>query len=675
MDQFYNNQSSHSIDIGTVTSDMMGFFTSENANSIQVENQPVTCGNSTYMGWSSETAAGAAVQPQAVPAVVEALPSVQAIPGIPNGQAIQIFRAVKEAARAESARIDAQARHRREEEVRNTVDNDCQITPCNGAICALTKDKVFKPVLSKIPVVYRIDTDKLYSTDPYYLLGFSAPTQCCVIPVCDLCKPGKLASALAAQAPDVQFFVYEKEKKLVLEGLAQYFRREAKAYPYRFFHGWIETEGSFFFYQLDGTTHGAALPQLPEDIKEAELFQSDSTATTIIATQQITELFKLIDGRGIQQLLFIWAHLCFTYSLLKGIGYEPSVGLCILCKNAQSFRLLETIFRWNTDPTISTSENIACFVTQLADRKDQALLLRSPAQNIVTEAITLNVIKNHTIPSPLRDASPLPQQAPITLLAQGTATVIRDPVLLTVEIESIDLAALNGQKAFASCWNDYWKGFAHFTSTHISVLKEKLEDAYYSEELDWDTDTTPSFEGGEFLALYRGLLEFLKEYLLDLDPLQRKVFDTLDLLAEGEEYLISLIERSNSSKGYDCERFLLAAQRCLEAGTILLVDMLKPIPAAQCQKDAPATVFFDREFCYFNQAAYKTIVSATKIPVRELTSSLKEAGILSGPFVNTGSFQTRLPTKNTELKEGVNVYKIEQPYIDKDRGAKSFFRR
>ena len=110
----------------------------------------------------------------------------------------------------------------------------------------------------------------------------------------------------------------------------------------------------------------------------------------------------------------------------------------------------------------------------------------------------------------------------------------------------------------------------------------------------------------------------------------------------------------------------------LETGAIALVDVLRPVSLES--KEIP-TVFYDRDYCYFSLSAFRMIVSEAGIPPRDLTASLKDVGLLVGPFVNTASVQTRLPTKYLVGKENVRVYKLLQRHIDDGRGAKSFFRR
>lgn len=580
-----------------------------------------------------------------------------------------MYHAMKEAEQAKSATIMVESRLRKEEEARNAIVSDCQIIASNGQLCAYTKGRYLKPILSKIPAVYRINPSSHYDIFPYYLLCFSDLEQCCCISVGDLCKPGQLAAALEDQAPNVKLLVCRKERKLVLEALAQYLRCEAKFFSYPYFLGWRSKEGHFQFSLLGGTTHGPRLPGSPEKIKGAELFQQKSPAVTITAVQQTASLFRHIEDKNIRQLLFIWWHISFLYSLLARHEYAPSIGLCIDCPNSQTFRAMESIFRWYSDPLISLAEEPAQFQNSLSDRKDQPLLVACQSCNAHNEAALLNMLKSHTIPSP-DYIDPLPQQAPLTILIQSREYLIRDPSLLCVELSPIGSEQMKGLQALPSLWRDYFRGFAHFTAKNTAMLWELLGNADGSADIG--PDGPLSYEGEEFLLLYRGIRRFLRNYLTSLDSTQAAVTAAMELLDENDSYLIELLERSSSSRNCDCERFLWAAQKVLETGSILLVDALKPI--SMDSKDTP-TVFYDRDYCYFNLPAFRLIASETRVPPRELTVSLKDSNLLTGPFVNTGSAQARLPTKYLVEKEDVRVYKIPQSYIDDGRGAKSFFRR
>lgn len=580
-----------------------------------------------------------------------------------------IYHAIAEAERARSAAITVESRLRKEEEARNAIASNCQIIASNGQLCAYTKGRYLKPILSKIPAVYCINPSSHYDISPYYLLCFSDLEQCCCVSVDDLCKPGKLATVLADQVPDVKLLVYGKERKLVLEALAQYLRCEAKFFSYPYFLGWRSKEGHFQFSLLGGTTHSPKLPGSPEKIEGAELLQQKSPAVTITAVQQTASLFRYIEDENIRQLLFIWWHISFLYSLLVKHEYAPTIGLCIDCPNAKAFRAMESIFRWYSDPLISLAEEPAQFQNSLSDRKDQPLLVACQSCNARNETVLLNMLKSHTIPSPDYIA-PLPQQAPLTILIQSREYLLRDPSLLCIELSPIDSKQMKGLQALPSLWRDYFQGFAHFTAKNTATLWELLDNADGSADID--PDGSLSYEGEEFLLLYRGIRRFLRNYLTSLDATQAAVTAAMELLDENDSYLIELLERSSSSRNCDCERFLWAAQKVLETGSILLVDALKPI--SMDSKDAP-TVFYDRDYCYFNLLAFRLIASETRVPPRELTVSLKDSNLLTGPFVNTGSAQARLPTKYLAEKEDVRVYKIPQSYIDDGRGAKSFFRR
>lgn len=582
---------------------------------------------------------------------------------------IQLYSSIEKKYRAQVAVIDAESRLRKEEEARNAIASDCQIIASNGQLCAYTKGRYLKPILSKIPAVYRINPSSHYDISPYYLLCFSDLEQCCYISVGDLCKPGQLAAALEDQAPDVKLLVYGKERKLVIEALAQHLHYEAKSFFYPYFLGWRSKEGHFQFSLLGGTTHSPKLPGSPEKIEGAELFQQKSPAVTITAVRQTASLFRYIEDENIRQLLFIWWHISFLYSLLAKHEYAPSIGLCIDCPDAKTFRAMESIFRWYSDPPISLAEEPAQFQNSLSDRKDQPLLVACQSCNARNEATLLNMLKSHTIPSP-DYIDPLPQRAPLTILIQSREYLLRDPSLLCIELSPIDPKQMKGLQALPSLWRDYFQGFAHFTAKNTAMLWELLDNADGSADIG--SDGSLSYEGEEFLLLYRGIRRFLRNYLTSLDATQAAVTAAMELLNESDSYLIELLERSSSSRNCDCERFLWAAQKVLETGSILLVDALKPI--SMDSKDTP-TVFYDRDYCYFNLPAFRLIACETRVPPRELTVSLKDANLLMGPFVNTGSAQARLPTKYLAEKEDVRVYKIPQSYIDDGRGAKSFFRR
>ncbi len=488
-------------------------------------------------------------------------------------------------ANAVSATSKANVQLIKEQELKSTIDKSCQIVKGSGQLCAYTKGKELKPVLSKIPSIYRIDIDFHYSVPSYYILAFSDPSEYCYIPVSDICKPKKLEAALAQHAPSVQFFVFGAEKKLILESLSQFFRMEATVYSFPYFLGWGENAEQFTFSLLDNTTHGAILPRSPEEIKDIEQFEGNSTATAIIAIQKIAELFNSIEDVAIRQLLFIWWHISFLYTLLAKHKFEPPVGLCIVCKNHRIYREMEKILAWYSDPPISNSKSTNHFLEQLAKRKDQPLLIHYQSSSTETDAYLLNIIKSHTIPPHQKHGLECPLQAPITLLTPSNTNLIRSPLLLTVEVDSLNEENLQLSSSISDLWKDYFHRFAYFTTNNLATLLEMLNSSNCSDDSDAEFDTSLSFEGVEFLALYRGIQKFLQTYLNTLDPMQSSVSDAISLLTENDAFLIKLIERSSDSKEYDCERFMEMTQSALQSGSICLIDLLETCPPEYFDKE------------------------------------------------------------------------------------------
>ncbi len=594
---------------------------------------------------------------------------------LPPREMYQHSRAIKELAHARSAMVDACFRYRREEEARNTVAKDCILIPRCGRYEAVTRGNDTKLVLSKIPEVFRIDTDSRHPERPYYLLAFSDPEQCCQIPVSDICKPGKLEAALAAQVPDVKFGVFGKEKYMVLEALAQEFRVKAKVYSYPLYLGWRKTEGHYSFSLLQGTTHNAKLPHTADEVEGIELHQGELNTVTIVAVQKITEIFNLIDDEDVRELIFIWLHLSFIYSILADNQCAPPVGLYLFCRHLSTFRLMKNLCGWYGDEPISLNESASTLLTLLPQRKDQPLLVRCQGANPENEAILRDMMKNHTIPATDPKAPPLPQQAALTVLVKRGVHICRDPAMLAVDIGPVNqLSGMNSNK-FTDFWKAHVKGFALYTSNNFRTLLDLIESADPDCDFALDQEADLSYEGVEFLILYRSMRRFLQMYLESLDPSQSALGATAKLLSRDDRFLIDLIRRSSCSQSYDCEQFVWAAQKVLESGKINFVDALCSIDHENCGKDAPATIFFDREFCYLNTAAYRMIVSETGIPSRTMTDVLKASNMLLGPFINKDSAQARLPTKNIMGSILVPVYKIRQEIIDEGRGAKSFFRR
>lgn len=597
------------------------------------------------------------------------------VPQLPPGELYQHSRAIKELAHARSAMVDACSRYRREGEARNTVAKDCILIPRCGRYEAVTRGNDTKLVLSKIPEVFRIDTDSRHPERPYYLLAFSDPEQCCQIPVSDICKPGKLEAALAAQAPDVKFGVFGKEKYMVLEALAQEFRVKAKVYSYPLYLGWRKTEGHYSFSLLQGTTHNAKLPHTADEVEGIELHQGELNTVTIVAVQKITEIFNLIDDEDVRELIFIWLHLSFIYSILADNQCAPPVGLYLFCRHLSTFRLMKNLCGWYGDEPISLNESASTLLTLLPQRKDQPLLVRCQGANPENEAILQDMVNNHTIPAANSKAQPLPQQAPLTVLVKGGVHISRSPILLTVDIGSVN--QLNGMNAnkFSDCWKTHASGFAHYTSNNLRTLLDLVENADSDCGFLLDQETDLSYEGQEFLILYRSMRRFLQMYLESLELPQSALGAAAKLLSRDDSFLIDLIRHSSCSQSYDCEQFVWTAQKVLESGNVEFVDALCAIDQEYGEKDALAAIFFDREFCYLNTAAYRMIVLETGIPSRAMTDALKASNMLQGPFINKDSAQARLPTKYITGKTPVPVYKIRQEIIDEGRGAKSFFRR
>ena len=532
---------------------------------------------------------------------------------------IQMYSSMERGYRAKLAAINAESRARKEEEDRNTTANDCQIVEHNGQLCAFTKGKCLKPVLSHIPKVYRINPESRYRDVAYYLLFFPDLKQCCRIPVPDLNRPGKLEAALAEQAPDVQLFVFRNERKLVLEGLRGHLCHGVRSYDYPYFFGWQDNSGSFQFSLLEGTTHGSPLPCSPEQIKEPELFQQKSPAESIIAVQQVAALFQSIKDENIRQFLFIWWHISFLYSFLDAHGHTPSVGLCIVCPNPQIYHAMENLFQWYSDPAISLATETPLFQAQLPERKDQPLLVSCLSPNARNEAILLNLLRNHHMTTSNSCAS-FPQQATLTLLLKDRECLIRDPSLLCVAFSTGDITSIQDFSRSHVLWHDYFRGFVPFVSNNMTELCTILDSAKYSAVPD--SDGILSYQGEEFLQLYSGIRKFLRRFLTSLDSSQSAVANAMALLAEDDHYLITLIEHSSSSKCFDCEQFLWAAQKVLETGAIALVDVLRPVSLES--KEIP-TVFYDRDYCYFRvHSARKKALKSLHFPTKYAIITARE---------------------------------------------------
>lgn len=505
--------------------------------------------------------------------------------------------------------------------------------------------------------------DPIYNMEPCYIIHISNNPEPAYVSDKDFKRPEQLLNVLA-QACGMTFHLYVSKRRTG-ELLQQHLLQKAREEIIPFYLGWHFSENAWRFELINDTTHGTLDSVSPYHSDYHPAQKLSSPAALLLAAEKLISLLEVIDRPDIRCTLCLWMHAAVLYSLLRGLGDQIPIGLCLYTPDAKVRRYLESLMSWFGDPAINLLQQAKSFMQSLASRKDQPLVIRNSTSQTGNDKLFLHIVESGEIPLKInKDISSLRLQSLPTVIS-GCANILSvSSRFATIDLEADSIAAHTGERleTLKQYIPDYLNYFTHYVTEHIEELRNLI-----SRGIETVLDNGCGFfndDGVKTLGIMQGIQQFLKQFFFSLAPDEQMEKRISVFLEPANLQLFESALRKTASYGCDSEdivsRFLFITNKMIDKQQF---DMCSThgVTSICCPDDSEQGSLYYDDTCYsFSGRAFQRICARCGETRPALLRALQEAGLLKGQGVNSETSKTRITiwdvNGNSKVIPVYNVY-------------------
>ena len=526
--------------------------------------------------------------------------------------------------------------------------------------CTYTFSKHMRPKLlmtGQVECAFLCIPPLMCRTKPYLAIHLRNHDRAILIEEAAFHKSGALLSAILSQG-GVSVHLIRSEHHtaaLIRSAISQHM----KSCYLDFYAGWhLENEHTAIYRVFaDGKTHLSRYSvHWPVPARE-----SFTAAERTTAVQRYSPVFSLISDRNTRAFIVLWFHCCQLSSLLRALGHPMPMGLCLFAPSPGTQNFFRHLFAWHSDPILSVAATPSAFCEDLLFRKDQPLLIaddgRASAANLklLEAALTDGQVPwKHGTQTYIQPVHALP-----TIISSCYTSMCCLPTLLTLDLDDdlIDTSLYDTLPVDVADHKDYRTAFIDFVTPLIPILRgylrkrKKEVDRHASSELDGNT--------ADMFAVMLGVADLLNDFFRSCNPVSPPVTYDKDFPDWLLQQLVYHSEISVSC-GSLADQFVRVTRSLIQTGKLTLCKVEDPYT----HNDSTAVYADTRSFC-FPSGTFRTICAQLCESRPVILRELEQAGMIFGPFTNSGTTMTRIGLRDTEGKlQRVSVYRLDRTFFE-----------
>ena len=518
------------------------------------------------------------------------------------------------------------------------------------------REHIVFPLHFRNCIYVEVEPNSLYQQKSFYRITFVENPAPLIITQKDFENPNKLALALASHYKTSINLCGPKGK--IHTGIQSFFIREMQCEKLDFFWGWKLENESWKYFLTNGKTHGerALLPKnyIPYSEQRSNLSRENTSASVqLTAALQAAEMMNAISDVALRSIIWNIIHISALYTLLCYRVRIP-FGFCFYSEDTMQLNIIESLFTWFQDSPVLISNDKLRFYQQLAERKDQPLLILDAEAQIQNSKLIEQAIATGIITYSSKTESTL-QSLPI-VLSNSLSHLSKSPKLICLNLQG-DVFSSDASRTI----HEKQKYFMDYLY-HFNTFVQDNQEMFYT-ELVHPSESLPCTHGEHTLSpdcitllqTVHAVEKVIHLYHTSLYPHEgaKDIFDGLFSDQMNSILLDALMCLScQDSDTTVHEIFSNTAKQMIQDGCFDIREFGSENTFAPCPTDKQGIIYIYKNDPCLTKKAYDAVCNRTGYPYRIVKNALLRTNSFKGNSTNCDTPQYRITGDNPLTKQG-----------------------